>query len=274
MSSSSSHENDFKRQIHQKHREHFDHFYRLHQLAEWALVEYGAITKDEYHASLLLILPKAMKSFDAVRRLCEIASCEDAAVILRSLLNLMAVTRWISLDSKKRARKYLAWYWVQMYRDAGKFLNIVTAENMAEIQRHYDRVKPLFEYKLKSGKTKMPDHWYQPEVHTILGMFKEADLEKQYEEGYRPLSGVEHSDCMSYFAMLRDAERSDAKSKLAVQSDLFVPHYLRNAFQYFADIFRICNQTMALAESEKFEEIVATGIAFYKSDMQARGMQP
>jgi len=120
----------------------------------------------------------------------------------------------------------------------------------------------------------MPDHWYQPEVHTILGMFKEADLEKQYEEGYRPLSGVEHSDCMSYFAMLRDAERSDAKSKLAVQSDLFVPHYLRNAFQYFADIFRICNQTMALAESEKFEEIVATGIAFYKSDMQARGMQP
>lgn len=54
-------------------------------------------------------------------------------------------------------------------------------------------------------------------------MFKEAQLEKQYEEAYKPLSGIEHSDCMSYYAMLRDAERTNGKTQIAVQSDLFVP---------------------------------------------------
>jgi Family of unknown function (DUF5677) len=274
MSSPSPHENEFKRQLHEKYREHFDHFYRLHQLAEWALVEYGALTKDEYQATLQLILPKALKSFDAVRRLCEIASCEDAAVILRSLLNLMAVTRWISVDSKNRAKKYLAWYWVQMHRDAGLFLATVPPEFVAEIERNYERVKPQFEFKDRNGTAKMPKHWYQPEVNSIFDMFKAVGLEKQYEEGYKPLSGVEHSDCMSYFAMLRDAERTVDKTRIAIQSDLFVPHYLRNAFQYFADIFRTCNRTLAFADSEKFEAIVATGVAFYKSDMLARGMQP
>jgi hypothetical protein len=45
-------------------------------------------------------------------------------------------------------------------------------------------------------------------------------------------------------------------------------------FQYFADIFRICNQTMTLADPEHFEEIVAAGIAFYKTDMKAKGLNP
>lgn len=267
-------EAEFKRRIYEKYKGHFDHFYRLHQLAEWALVEYGALTKDEYHATVQLILPRALKSFDSIRRLCEIASSEDAAVILRSLLNLLAVTRWISVDSKKRAEKYLAWYWVQMHRDAEFFADVVPSEFIADIEKHYDRVKPQFEYKDGNGKIRMPKQWYQPEVHSIFDMFKEVGLEKQYEEGYKPLSGIEHSDCMSYFAMLREAERSDGKTQLAVQSEMFVPHYLRNAFQYFADIFRICNQTMALADPEHFEKIVTAGIAFYKTDMKVKGLNP
>jgi len=274
MESPLPHENEFKRKIYEKYKDHFDHFYLLHQLAEWALVEYGALTKDTYHATVQLILPRALKSFDSIRRLCEIASCEDAAVILRSLLNLLAVTRWISMDSEKRAKKYLAWYWVQMYRDAEFFNDVVPAEFIAEIERHYNQVKTKFEYKDRGGNIKMPKHWYQPEVNSIFDMFKEVGLEKQYEEGYKPLSGIEHSDCMSYFSMLREAERSNGRVQLAVQSDLFVPHYLRNAFQYFADIFRICNQTMTLTDPEHFEEIVAAGIAFYKTDMKAKGLNP
>jgi hypothetical protein len=178
------------------------------------------------------------------------------------------------MDSEKRAKKYLAWYWVQMFRDAEFFKDVVPAEFIAEIQRHYNRVKTQFEYKDGSGNIKMPKHWYQPEVNSIFDMFKEVGLKKQYEEGYKPLSGIEHSDCMSYFSMLREAERSSGKVQLAVQSDLFVPHYLRKAFQYFADIFRICNQTMTLADPGHFEKIVAAGIAFYKTDMKAKGLNP
>ena len=47
----------------------------------------------------------------------------------------------------------------------------------------------------------MPSHWYQPEVNTLRDMFTEVDLEKHYAEGYRPLSGVEHSDATAYVPM-------------------------------------------------------------------------
>src|SRR5713226_1515344 len=94
-------EEEFRERTVSKYHKHFDHVYRLHEFAQEAIANYKGITKTAYHASLNLIFPRAYKSFDAIRRLCEVASCEDAGVILRSLLNLLAMTRWISLDPDK-----------------------------------------------------------------------------------------------------------------------------------------------------------------------------
>src|SRR5579863_2543848 len=113
----SNEEQQFKAMIYATYRGHFDHFLRLHQLAETSLLAYKGFNKDHYHGALVLIFPRAYKSFDSIRRLCEVALCEDAAVILRSLLNLLAVTRWISLKPDARARRYFAWYWVEMHRE-------------------------------------------------------------------------------------------------------------------------------------------------------------
>jgi len=75
----------FTQSIYAKYQEHFDHFYRLHQFAQASLQKYRGFTKDHYHAEVQLICPRAFKSFDSIRRLCEVVSCEDAAVILRCL---------------------------------------------------------------------------------------------------------------------------------------------------------------------------------------------
>lgn len=267
-------EEEFRQGIVEKHREHFDHIYGLHQFAEEAIRKYRGLSKTAYHASLSLIFPKAFKSFDAIRRLCEIASCEDAAVILRSLLNLLAVTRWISLSPHERAGRYLAWYWIAMYSDANQFKNRFPAQWIPVIRTHYDRAKSQFEYKDAKGKVRMAEKWYEPDARTIRDLFVQVGLEKHYEEAYRPLSGVEHSDCTAYFAMVAEAERSVGEKRLEVQSDLFVPHYLRNAFQYFGEIFRICNKTNPLADTTKLEEIIGVGIKFFENDMKSRGMAP
>ena len=95
-------------------------------------------------------------------------------------------------------------------------------------------------------------------------------LEKQYEEGYRSLLGVEHSDALAYFAMVAEAERKENERKLEIQSDLFVPHYLRNDFQYFAAT-DTGNRTIAFADATQLEQIVSEGMKFYKADMGARG---
>ena len=246
-------ENQFIEMTIAKHREHFDHVYRLHQLAQDSLGKYRGFTTNHYQAAVHLIFPRAYKSLDSIRRLCEVASCEDAAVILRCLLNLTVVSRWISLKPELRA---------------------IPAEWVTDVRKHYDAVRPQFEYKDKKGRVRMAKQWYEPEAHTILDIFKEVDLEKQYEEGYRPLSGVEHSDALAFFSMIAEAERKENERKLAIQSDLFVPHYLRNAFQYFADIFRTCNKTVAFTDEKQLEQTVTAGMKFYDSDMRARGISP
>src|SRR6266851_3359172 len=114
-------EDEFRQRVVSNYREDFEHVYRLLDFAQEALGSYRGAPPTAYHTCLTLILPKGYKSFDAIRRLCEVASCEDAAVILRSLLNLLAVTRWISLERDRRGRKYLAWYWIAMQSDAQNF---------------------------------------------------------------------------------------------------------------------------------------------------------
>src|SRR5712692_9661667 len=160
-------EEEFRERTVSKHRMHFEHVYRLHEFAQEAIGNYKGAPLTAYHASLSFIFPKAYKSFDAIRRLCEVASCEDAAVILRSLLNLLAVTRWLSLEPEKRGRKYLAWYWVAMQSDAQNFKDRVPPAWIPIIQSQYDRVKGQFEYQDAKRKTRMPAQWYQPEVQTV-----------------------------------------------------------------------------------------------------------
>jgi hypothetical protein len=47
---------------------------------------------------------------------------------------------------------------------------------------------------------------------------------------------------------------------------------LRNGFEWFADIFRICNRTIQLADATKLEETIHGGVQFYEADMRARGI--
>jgi len=268
------HEEDFAQSIYAKHQAHFDHYHRLQMFSQECLTKYRGFTKDAYYAAVQLILPRAHKSFDAIRRLCLLASCEDAAVVLRCLLNLMAVTRWLSVDPQKRAGRFLAWYWVELHRLAEKDPTIFPPHWLPVIENKFAAVKSAFEHKDAKGKVKIVKHWYQPEANGLIDLFRQVDLEKHYDEAYRPLSGTEHSDVMAYFAMFANAKKTNGETQLEIQSDSFACTYLRNGFQYFGDIFVICNKTMALADPAKLEEIINAGIEFYRADMQAKGIKP
>jgi hypothetical protein len=74
--------------------------------------------------------------------------------------------------------------------------------------------------------------------------------------------------------MVAQSERKQNGRKLEIQSDLFVPHYLRNGFQYFADIFRTCNKTIAFANATELEQTVSDGMKFYEADTGKREMSP
>jgi hypothetical protein len=56
-------------------------------------------------------------------------------------------------------------------------------------------------------------------------------------------------------------EKTEGHGRLEIQSDLNVPHYLRNDFQYFGEVFRICNQTNPLANGSKLDQMVMVKIS-------------
>jgi hypothetical protein len=267
-------EDEFKTSLIGKYPNHFEHFYSLYRFADDACRSYRGYNSDAYHASLSLVFGKAFKSYDSIRRLIEVASCEDAGVVLRSLLNLLAVTRWISVDPQRRSSKYLAAYWLTMKFHAAQSPNLFPKAWIDDIETRFERIKHLFEYTDSSGKTRLARQWYQPEANTIHDLFVQTDLEKQYDEGYRILSGIEHSDATAYFGMVAGSDTGGSERQLNIHSDLSVPHYLRNGFQYFAEIFSICNRTNPLADAITLQQIVQDGKEYYASDMLASGLQP
>jgi len=267
-------EEQFREQIYANHREHWEHIHALHRLAENALISFRGPADTPYKECLVLIFARAFKSYDAIRRLCEVAACEDAAVILRSLLNLLVIVRWISLDEQKRARRYSHWYWIRMHAEASGMKDSVSAERLRFIQDRYDRVKSQFQYKDKKGAIRFFDNWYQPEANTIRDLFVQVGLEKHYEEAYRPLSDIEHSDPTAFLQMIISIETTPNEKRLEIQSDLFVPEYLRNAFQYFGDILRICNRTIRPCDGLDLENILSCGKRFFEGELRSRGINP
>jgi Family of unknown function (DUF5677) len=259
-------EEEFRRVLFQKHENHFVYVYQLHQFAEEAMAKYKGVTATTYKTAMWLILARAFKSFDSIRRLCEVANCEDAGILLRSLLNLMAITRWISKDPEIRAKRYLGWYWVDMKQYADKHGALLPPEWVSQINQKYASNKRIYEYKDLSGNVRMAEKWYEPDARHIRDLCCQVDLELQYEDAYKPLSGVEHSDATAYFAMVTEMERGHDENSLAVHSDLFLPHYLRNAFQYFAEIFTIANDSIDVVDPKSLAEFRIEGTKFYASD--------
>lgn len=262
----STSEEEFRQVIQAKYSEHFEHIYALHQLAESSLQSYKGFPSNHYQGSHVLIFGRAYKCYDSIRRLCEMALCEDAGVLLRSLLNLMVVTRWISQDPQTRAKRYFDWYWVSQNTYAQKFPGHVPPKRLLIIQEHFNAVKPQFEYEDKKGQVKFAKHWYEPDARSIRDLFEKVELTEHYEDLYGPLSSIEHSDIDAFLEMTREMNRDGNERRLDMSSDRPIPHYLRNAFQYFGEVFRICNASIQIAEPAKLNQIIEAGIAFYASE--------
>ena len=258
-------EEEFRTLIVSKYPNHFSHCYRLHQFVQAALQGNKWFTRDHHDAAILYIRPRSFKALDSVRRLCEVALCEDAAVILRSLVNLTAVTRWIAKDPAKRAKKYLAWYWIERHKAMSERPDDFSAEDRSKIQGHFDAERASFEFVDQKGKPKFARYWYQPEANSIYDLFQQADIAEMHKDAYRPLSATEHSDVMAYVPMFENLEIVGDEKKLAMQSDSDVPGYLQTAFKCLGGILQTCDRTLPLTPGNKLKTIWNDGADFFQA---------
>lgn len=262
-------EAEMRESMRNKYPDHFRHAWTLFEFAQEVLGNFKGTNTSPYGLSVWLIGGRAFKSYHAILNLCEIAHTEDAGVVLRSLFNLLVIERWISAqDAEARARRYLAWFWIVMHQDLERHSARISPDLAREVLKQYEAHKPLFEYTDTQGNRKLAKKWHEPEAQTIEQMAEQVDLKSHYDGLYRPLSSIEHSDALAYFAMVSQAETKDGGPSLAMHSDLFVPAYVRNGFQYFAEIFHLWNKTLKGAEEATLKSIIDEGMKFFKQETE------
>jgi len=243
----------------QMYPRHFDYAYSLLSLAEDAMErKVEAPSSSAYARAIVLILGKAYKSYLSAVRLGSAGLTEDMGVIIRSLLNLYIIARWISKSHREdRARRYLAWFWIEMYR----LLELVPtpADSRQEIEREYRRYKGLFEYRHRRGNLRMTVHWHRS---NIKRMATETGLLQHYNVVYKPLSATEHSSALSYFGMLSESDKNN-HTLIRLRDHEFVPFYLGYGYQYLAGVLFLWSHQFRVIEPNVFDTRVKGALDFF-----------
>jgi hypothetical protein len=134
------------------------------------------------------LLGKAMKSFQAIERLCLLGFGEDATVLLRSNVNLLVNLAYIVGDSNpnERAREFVADAWI-------RYAKFMKGAFDVEVD---PKASPFSIEELKS----LAERWCE------LGIADRAKRlpEHHYRIGYKFYSSIEHSDALALFGYLSD----------------------------------------------------------------------
>jgi hypothetical protein len=243
----------------QKYPEHFRRARLLRSKTEDALVKGGlAPSGSAYAKAVALIFGKAYKSYVSALCLAGRGLTEDMGVVVRSLLNLFIIAKWIATaDREARATRYLEWYWVEMY----KLMDLIPAPQSAktDIEQEYRRVKPFFEHMDKKGNMRMPVTWHGSNIRQ---MATEVGLVQHYQIVYAPLSAYEHSSSLAYFGMLSDADR-DGGTLIRLRDHQFVPFYLGYGYQYLAGILWIWNDQYSAFNPRVLDTELMEGVQFF-----------
>ncbi len=134
------------------------------------------------------LLGKAMKTFQAVERLCLLGYGEDAAVLLRSNVNLLVNLAYIVSDPtpNDRAKEFVADAWI----------------------RYTKFMKGAFDHEVNPNDSPLPPDSLEPLAKqwskvTIADRAKRLP-EHHYKTGYKFYSGIEHSDAVALFGYVTD----------------------------------------------------------------------
>jgi hypothetical protein len=234
------------------HPRHFELTEEMLELASEALLTFREHSHGPSHASDVevvtnLLFMKSYKSLWSVIVLCERRLADDAAIVLRSLFNLLVVARWVR-KQPQRVAWYLQWFGIGTSKLIGdperlrKFPPL--AEDFAEAEEFFRREGPT------PGRS--PDQWHGSSIKV---MAEQVGLEEHYQVVYRSLSSTEHSDVMSYLPMLQGG----SSPGFSLWSDRMIDDYLALAFCYFGLVFKEWNEMFGVLEPTRIQALADRG---------------
>jgi hypothetical protein len=193
---------------------------------------------------------------------------DDAGILVRSLLNLLIIARWIGRDSdrERRARWYQEWFWI-----AAK--PIVTREPArAEYAAYPAKIREAEEFFRAEGprRGEVPKKWHGGV--TIEQMAKDVGMTEAYEEAYRGLSSLEHSDIMAFLPLIRGQSED---LRVALWSDNMLPDYIGMGLMFFAHLFKTWNDELHMVVPGELDAATAAAVELLRPEFRpTRGSTP
>ena len=207
----------------------------------------------------LSLLWKGLRTHGAVLTLSQVPDGENAAILVRSLFNLVVNTAWIWLFPEKRARRaemFMDYFYVEQRRTAEIFewtpdkpggASVIRAADVytQQIYEHAERVT------LKHGYSKRPGEWSK---RSLRAMSQEVGMEPHYEFIYQLLSASEHttySSTLNYLTPTADGVIVDPRP-----TEWMIPTILTTAFELLASLAEASNEILDLGLQDALDSAV------------------
>jgi hypothetical protein len=241
-----------------KYKDFLDLNNRLFQLAN-DMVNTNKITSNTtLHDCMAFLFAKSHKTFWAIDILAQRGFGQDAAILTRSLFELLVTTKYLTKEEKSvdRYSHYdciLRKRLIDKYKEDIKNGKISLSaevqallndkEKMAEVEKSYQIAEPYF----KENRRK--DAW---SGKTIKEMAEEVGLYHEYNYFYWLLSHQVHSNSMSMRDYINfSGGEIECESG---PSERFVKEVLRYSFLFFLDVLEVVNQTFQLGFKDQISE--------------------
>lgn len=228
---------EFRRQTAIKYRPAFELHSDVEQVMQSAAMTARSFP-DYVSRAVDMLFVQAFKAHVSVGELAELALVEDAATIVRRLLELAIQAVYIARDSeeatrRQRAGAYLAFLWHQWPDEfRGR---LPRAERKA-----WEEVYVLFGAEFKPTRKK-----WGP---SIRDMFLYAEHPETYEQDYSFLSNVAHGAPPSLV-------HSYSHPTVPLHDDLLVPDLIIRAASYGLAITLAWNDVFGLVKSSELEDL-------------------
>lgn len=228
---------EFRRQITIKYRPAFELHSDVEQVMQAAATTPRGLP-DEVSRAVDMLFIQAFKAHLSVGELAELALVEDAATVVRRLLELGIQAVYIARNSeeatrRKRAGGYLAFLWHQ-WPDEFR-ARIPSAERAA-----WDELYGLFGAEFKPNRKR-----WGP---SLRAMFEYAEHPKTYEQDYSFLSNVAHGAPPSLV-------HSYSQQTVPLHDDRLVPDLVIRAARYGLAITLVWNDLFGLVSSSDLEAL-------------------
>lgn len=235
---------EYKAGMWDRHRPAFTLFQDTLHCVE-AVIAHPRDIEPTFARALDMLFIQGYKSFSSIYLLCVRGHGEDAATILRRLLELSAQAIYLARDPSESVReerggRYVAYHWAQV-RD------ILDSDLDREVKQYWQDMFELHKGLISFDKNGNPTDWWG--TRRMIDLFKLIDFEHIYRGDYAFLSKMAHGTSQGILVDYRRA-RAD------IRSDHFVRIALVSSCSYILGMARVWNDHFGLLDEAVIEQSI------------------